>query len=85
MAEGKQNTKKVENVEGEKMVKIRLKRDPNPNAEQQVFYSYNLKNYIIKRGEEVEVPEGLWLMIQDNENEADFAAVYAEEHKLREA
>lgn len=68
----------------EKMVTVKLRKLKDPNASQQEFYSYNFQNYIIKRGEEVEIPEGLWLAIQDNEDAEDFALTYAEEKALKE-
>lgn len=41
------------------LVPYTLPIDPDPKASQQEFYSYNFKNYIIKRGVEVRIPKGL--------------------------
>lgn len=41
------------------LVPYTLPIDPNPKASQQEFYSYNFKNYIIKRGVQVMIPKGL--------------------------
>ena len=78
------DTKKVANPT-EKTVIVKLRTLKDPNASQQEFYSYNFKNYLIKRGEEVEIPEGLWLAIQDNEDAEDFAVRYAESKTLKES
>lgn len=67
-----------------KMVKIRLPRLEGQNAAQEEFYSVNFKNYIIKRGVEVEVPEEIAEVIVNAEKARDEALNYAEEHKVRE-
>lgn len=69
--------KKTENTE--KKVFIKLRKNPNPNAPQEEFFSYNFTNYIIKRGEEVEIPEGLAKMIEDNEATEEASFRYIEE------
>lgn len=67
-----------------KMVKIRLPRLEGQNAAQEEFFSVNFKNYIIKRGVEVEVPEEIAEVIQNAEKARDEALNFADEHKLRE-
>ena len=66
-------------------VKVRLPRKEGHNASQQEFYSLNFKNYIIKRGVEVEVPEELAEVILNGEKAEEAAIQYAEDHKLKEA
>lgn len=67
-----------------KMVKIRLPRLEGQNVAQEEFYSVNFKNYIIKRGVEVEVPEEIAEVIKNAEKARDEALNFADEHKLRE-
>ena len=67
-----------------KRVTVRLPRNGGANANQDEFMSVNFKNYIVKRGERVEIPESLAKMIEDNEKAEDFAMKYAEENGLRE-
>ena len=80
MAETKKTTS-----EAPKKVFIKLPRSNDPKAPQEEFFSYNFKNYIIKRGVEVEIPEGLAQMIKDKELAAETAFRYVEENALREA
>lgn len=47
------------------LVPYTLPIDPNPKASQQEFYSYNFKNYIIKRGVQVMIPKGLRDIIEE--------------------
>ena len=42
-----------------KRVEVKLPRNPGQNANQDEFFSVNFKNYIIQRGEYVEVPKEL--------------------------
>lgn len=79
MAETKKTTATEKTVETR--VKT-LKRDPNPRAPQAEFYSHNFKNYMIKRGVPVEVPEGIAQIIDDQEEAEAEAARFADE--LRE-
>ncbi len=69
----------------EKRVTVRLPRLEGQNANQTEFFSYNFKNYLIKRGEDVEIPEGLAEVIKNAEKAKDAAFKYAEEKALREA
>ena len=45
----------------------------------------NFKNYIIKRGETVEIPEELANAIQDAEKAEEYAMRFADEKSFREA
>ena len=56
--------KKAEN-KTEKMVKIFIPR--TKADEEDVFVSINMRTFIVKRGEEVEVPECVALAIRDRE------------------
>lgn len=66
-------------------VTVRLPRNKGQNANQDEFFSVNFKNYIIKRGETVEIPEELAEVIRNAEKAEDYALQYADEKKLREA
>lgn len=75
MATKKEENKVVNNVERRfrvKLPKLRGKSD----AEQDVFYSVNGKNYLIKRGEEVEVPESLYQVMIHEQEMVDIADDY---------
>lgn len=71
-------------LNGEKMVQIKLPRDPDPRHPQEEFYSLNFHNYIIKRGEYVEVPESLAALIRESEDAEDAAVRYADEKSVKE-
>lgn len=58
------NAKEVIDPNAE-LVPYTLPIDPNPKASQQEFYSYNFKNYIIKRGVQVMIPKGLRDIIEE--------------------
>ena len=49
-------TKKADNATKGRRVTVTLPRLHGQNAIQEEFFSVNGKNYIIKRGEEVEIP-----------------------------
>lgn len=66
-------------------VSVRLPRNKGQNAEQDEFFSVNFKNYIIKRGETVEIPEELAEVIRNGEMAEDYALQYADDKKLRQA
>lgn len=76
-------TNKAENAS--KRVTVRLPRNAGQNAVQDEFFSVNFVNYIIKRGETVEIPEELAEVIRNNEKSEDYAMQYVEEKSLREA
>jgi len=80
-----EKTKKVAESE-EKKVQVRLPLNKGHNADQQAFFSVNFKNYLIKRGEYVDVPESLAEVIRNGEIAEDAAFRYATVDKaLREA
>ena len=70
--------KKADNATKEKRVTVRLPRLPGQNAIQEEFFSVNGKNYIIKRGETVEIPEEVAKLIRDNEQAEEYAMQYIE-------
>ena len=70
-------TKKTGN--GANRVKVRLPRNEGQNANQDEFYSVNFKNYIIKRGVEVEIPEEVAEVIRNAEKATEYAMQYADE------
>ena len=78
-----EKTNKAENAS--KRVTVRLPRNAGQNANQDEFFSANFVNYIVKRGETVEIPEILANIIRDNEQAEEYAMKYAEEKALREA
>lgn len=54
------------------------------DVEEEVFISFNFKNYIIKRGQPVKVPRAV-KEIWDNSQKAEYEAhVYAKKHAVRE-
>ena len=57
--------------------KVKLPRLIGDNAPKQEFFSVNFKNYIIKRGEYVEVPEELAEVIENGEKAEEAAWEYA--------
>lgn len=76
-------TKKATN--NAKRVEVRLPMNKGQNANQDEFFSVNFKNYIIKRGETVVIPEELAEVIRNAELAEEYALKYAEEKKLNEA
>ena len=70
--------KKADNATKEKRVTVRLPRLPGQNAIQEEFFSVNGKNYIIKRGEEVEIPEAVAEVIRNSERADEYAMRYVE-------
>ena len=68
-----------------KRVEVRLPMNKGQNANQDEFFSVNFKNYIIRRGETVEIPEELAEVIRNGEHAEEYAMKYADEKKLREA
>ena len=74
----------TKNEKNNKRIQVRLPRAKGKNAEQQEFFSVNFKNYIIKRGETVEIPEELAEVITNAEKAEDYAMIFAEENALRE-
>lgn len=66
MAETKKNTA-ASDAKSTKRVQVKLPRLNGQNAIQEEFYSVNGRNYIIKRGEYVDVPEEVAELIRNNE------------------
>ena len=62
----------------EKRVTVRLPRLPGQNANQEEFFSVNGKNYIIKRGETVVLPEEVAEVIRNAEKAEEYAMNYVE-------
>ena len=69
--------KKTDNAKSKK-VTVRLPRLPGQNAIQEEFYSVNGKNYIIKRGETVEIPEEVAEVIRNAEKAEEYAMHYVD-------
>ena len=74
MAETTKNTTN----NAEKRVEVRLPRRGGQNANQDEFFSANFKNYIIKRGETVEIPEEVAAVIRDAEKAEEYALHYVD-------
>ena len=72
------NKKSVDNATNGKRVTVRLPRLPGQNANQEEFFSVNGKNYIIKRGETVEIPEEVAEVIRNAEKAEEYAMNYAD-------
>lgn len=68
-----------------KRVKVRLPRNEGQNANQDEFYSVNFKNYVIKRGVEVEIPEEVAEVIRNAEKATEYAMQYADEKAFKDA
>ena len=62
-----------------KRVTVTLPRLPGQNAIQEEFFSVNGKNYIIKRGEEVEIPEEVAEVIRNANKAEEYAMNYVSE------
>ena len=71
-----ETTKKTDNATKGKRVTVRLPRLPGQNAIQEEFYSVNGRNYRLKRGETVEIPEELAEVIRNNEKAEEYAMHY---------
>jgi hypothetical protein len=70
--------KKADNATKGKRVTVRLPRLPGQNANQEEFFSVNGKNYIIKRGETVEIPEEVAEVIRNAEKAEEYAMNYVD-------
>ena len=62
----------------EKRVTVKLPKLPGQNANQEEFFSVNGKNYILKRGVELEIPEEVAEVIRNGEKAEEYAMNYAE-------
>ena len=69
-------TKKT--ADNAKKVMVRLPRLQGQNAVQEEFFSVNGKNYLIKRGETVEVPEAVAEVIRNTERAEEYAMQYVD-------
>ena len=72
-----ETTKKATN--NAKRVEVRLPRNPGQHANQDEFFSVNGKNYIIKRGETVEIPECVAEVIRNGEKAEEYAMRYVDD------
>lgn len=63
----------------EKLVKIRLPRIPDKNDDQTVFARLNERTFLIKRGVEVEVPEGVAELFRHQEEMEEQAYEFEQE------
>lgn len=70
--------KKADNATKQKRVTVRLPKLKGSKAIQEEFFSVNGKNYIIKRGETVEIPEEVAEVIRNAEKAEEYAMEYAE-------
>ena len=59
-------------------ISVRLPRNKGREAVQEEFFSVNFKNYIIKRGETVEIPEEVAEVIRNAEMSEEYAMQYVE-------
>ena len=74
-----ENKTKSETTKKSQRVVVRLPYLKGRNAIQEEFYSVNGKNYIIKRGEEVEIPIEVAEVIKNAEKDEEYAMRYANE------
>lgn len=75
-----ETTKKTtDNATKGKRVTVRLPKLSGQNAIQEEFFSVNGKNYIIKRGETVEIPEEVAEVISNGEKAAEYAMDYVDD------
>lgn len=63
----------------EKRVIVKLPRLQGQNAIQEEFFSVNGKNYLIKRGEETEIPAEVAEVIKNANNAEEYAMDYVSE------
>ena len=73
------------NAKSKKRVAVRLPRLAGQNAIQEEFFSVNGKNYRIKRGETVEIPEEVAEVIRNNEQAEEYAMRYVDNLNKSEA
>ena len=62
-----------------KKATVKLPRLHGQNANQEEFFSVNGKNYIIKRGIEMEVPEEIAEVIRNNNKAEEYAMNYVDD------
>ena len=73
------------NAKSKKRVAVRLPRLAGQNAIQEEFFSVNGRNYRIKRGETVEIPEEIAEIIRNNEQAEEYAMRYVDNLNKSEA
>ncbi len=73
------DTTKKATDNAKKRVEVRLPRNMGQNANQDEFFSVNGKNYIIKRGENVAIPEEVAEVIRNAEKAEEYAMHYVDE------
>ena len=71
-----ETNKKTDNAK--RKISVRLPRNTGNNARQEEFFSVNGRNYLIKRGETVEIPEEVAEVIRNSEQAEDYAMKYVE-------
>jgi hypothetical protein len=71
-----ETTKNTTNNAKSRRVLVTLPLNRGQNANQDEFFSVNGKNYIIKRGEEVEIPEEVAEVIKNAEKADAYAMRY---------
>lgn len=71
-------------AKAKKTATVKLPRNKGKNAVQEEFFSVNFKNYIIKRGVQVEVPIEVAEVIENAEKAEDYAVEYAESKAVKE-
>jgi hypothetical protein len=76
--------KTTDNATKGKKVEARLPRLPGQNAIQEEFFSVNGKNYIIKRGQDVEIPGSVAEVIRNGEKAEEYAMRYVDELKEKQ-
>ena len=75
-----ETTKKTaDNATKGKRVEVKLPKLPGQNAIQEEFFSVNGKNYRIKRGETVEIPEEVAEVIANGEKAEEYAMNFIDE------
>ncbi len=79
-----ETTKQTTTAKAKKTAMVKLPRNKGKNAVQEEFFSVNFKNYIIKRGVQVEVPIEVAEVIENAEKAEDYAVEYAEAKAVRE-
>ena len=70
--------KTADNATKGKRVFATLPRLPGQNAVQEEFFSVNGKNYLIKRGTEIEVPEEVAEVIRNSAKAEEYAMNYVD-------
>lgn len=73
-----ETNKNIANNAKSKKVTVKLPRLAGQNAIQDEFYSVNGRNYMVKRGEEVEIPEEVAEVIRNAEKAEDYAMNYVD-------